>query len=141
MKKLYLEGHLLRKKRRAWGNSGSFAFIFLKGLIFMEESLLGLLKQEDSLIKNVKETHDMSEFYSDRANEYGHAMNDCDSVIMHEVFADDMLRCETKAEVYREKEMKARKELKDVRNQIRDYILFIGSKANDEEEGGDIRGF
>lgn len=106
----------------------------------MTESLLDLLKQEDGLIKMVKEDWDLSEFYADRANEYNHAMCNCDNDTMHEVFEEDMQKCEMKATVYRERELKARKELERVRKEIKKYISFIMSERFDEEEDGDICG-
>ena len=126
----------MKKKRRAWGNSGSFTFYIFERMIFMlAESLFGLLKQEDGLVKMVKEAQDLSEFYSDRANEYNHAMCNCDNDTMHEVFESDMQKCEMKAKVYREKELKARKELRRVRKEMKKYISFIMSEKFDEEEG------
>lgn len=104
------------------------------------ESLFGLLKQEDGLAKMVKEAQDLSEFYSDRANEYNHAMCNCDNDTMHAVFEEDMQKCEMKATVYREKELKARKELRRVRKEMKKYISFIMSEKFDEEDG-DICGF
>lgn len=104
------------------------------------ESLLELLKQEDGLIKMVKEAQYLSEFYSDRAGEYRHAMCNCDNDTMHAVFEEDMQKCEMKAEVYKQKEINARKELRRVRKEMKKYISFIMSEKFDEEDG-DICGF
>ena len=129
------------KKEESLGKLRLFCFYIFERMIFMEESLFGLLKQEDGLVKMVKEAQDLSEFYSDRANEYNHAMCNCDNDTMHAVFEEDMSKCEIKANVYRERELKARKELRNVRKEIKKYISYILSTEYDEVEEGDICGF
>lgn len=109
------------------GKTQALLLLYFERMIFMEESLLGLLTKEDGLVKKVNEAHDMSEFYEFRADEWRRDMYKCDCKTMSDVFQSDMEICETKSKIWKEKETMSKVELDEVREKIKQYILLVGS--------------